>query len=94
MLGQMLASVPNPESVLENIKLIVIGGFLGGLVVYFIGYFVFLRMQKKSREIGEREAVVGEKLEHFPGRSAETATNFGSQSSELKGQGPESDSDD
>lgn len=71
-LDQFLASVPNPESVLENIKIIVLIGFLGGLVIYFIGYFFFLRLQKKSREIGEREAVVGEKLESLPGRSSES----------------------
>ncbi len=70
-LAPLLATLPNPEAVLENIKWIVFGGFLGGLVIYFIGYFVFLKMQKKSREIGEREAEVGEKLENFPGRSSE-----------------------
>lgn len=62
------ASVPNPDSVLENIKMITLVGFLGGLVLYIVGYFVFLKLQKKSREIGEQEAEAGEKLESLPGR--------------------------
>lgn len=64
----LIASVPNPDSVLDNIKVITVVGFLGGLVLYVIGYFVFLKLQKKSREIGEQEADAEEKLESFPGR--------------------------
>jgi len=64
----LIASVPNPDSVLDNIKVITVVGFLGGLVLYVIGYFVFLKLQKKSREIGEQEAVAEEKLESLPGR--------------------------
>lgn len=64
----LIASVPNPDSVLDNIKVITVVGFLGGLVLYVIGYFVFLKLQKKSREIGEQEAVAEKKLESLPGR--------------------------
>lgn len=64
----LIASVPNPDSVLENIKTITLIGFLGGLILYVVGYFVFLKLQKKSREIGAQEAEAGEKLESLPGR--------------------------
>lgn len=67
-LSVLTASLPNPDSVLENIKMITLAGFLCGLVIYIVGYFVFLKLQKKSREIGEQEAEAGEKLESLPGR--------------------------
>ena len=66
----LVASIPNPDSTLETIKVITLIGFLGGLVLYIIGYFVFLKLQKKSRQIGEEEAEADEKLESLPGKSS------------------------
>ena len=64
------ASALAPEETLtRNVLTMTLIGFGAGLVIFVAGYFVFLKWQKSSRDLGDEEARVGEKLETLPGRS-------------------------
>lgn len=68
-LAQLGASLPPEETLTRNLLVLTVIGFAVGLVIFVAGYFVFLKWQKSSRELGDEEARVGEKLETLPGKS-------------------------
>ncbi len=65
----LAAALAEKETLTRSVLTMVFVGFGAGLVIFIAGYFVFLKWQKSSRQLGDEEAELGEKLETLPGRS-------------------------
>lgn len=69
ILVPLASALPPEETLTRNVLTLTYLGFGAGLVIFVAGYFVFLKWQKSSRDLGDKEAEVGEKLETLPGKS-------------------------